>query len=406
MGRLDTRENRTLHIPDISDPNIRELLGRIEQLWRAFFSHNHTTTGGGGALTMGIGRDEGPYNGLKQTANPDGTNTLQMLATDTAGVPYFDASSRDYLPNSKMVRIGYADAIHIDLPPSSGGVEQHTDVAILTGTGAAAMALASHTHPGTDLTNLDFTDSGHGAIGTNASIGASYVLDVHELISDALPIDAPRRALRAQITLNHSSYSGYPFIYGLISAVQISAGNANALGGVIVGLRAHVYHGGDGNAHNSAAIEAKTPSVYGAGDLDRAYGIIIYDADASGTGEITEQYGLYISEQTKGTSIKYNLFSLGATAKHYIQGLLGIGVAVPTDPLEVAGNVKATTLQSTQTTGTAPLTVASTTVVPNLNADTVDGYHAADLLAPAVSLGRAVCFADQVLCMNDEIVWL
>lgn len=34
------------------------------------------------------------------------------------------------------------------------------------------------------------------------------------------------------------------------------------------------------------------------------------------------------------------------------------------------------TLQSTVTTGTAPLTVASTTVVTNLNSDKLDGYDA------------------------------
>lgn len=41
-----------------------------------------------------------------------------------------------------------------------------------------------------------------------------------------------------------------------------------------------------------------------------------------------------------------------------------------------AGNVSGNTLTSTISTGTAPLTVTSTTVVTNLNADTVDGLHA------------------------------
>lgn len=35
-------------------------------------------------------------------------------------------------------------------------------------------------------------------------------------------------------------------------------------------------------------------------------------------------------------------------------------------------------VQSTVTTGTAPLVVASTTVVPNLNSDLLDGYQSAD----------------------------
>lgn len=43
----------------------------------------------------------------------------------------------------------------------------------------------------------------------------------------------------------------------------------------------------------------------------------------------------------------------------------------------VGGYIKATTLQSTQTTGTAPLTVASTTMVTNLQAETASKWHTA-----------------------------
>jgi hypothetical protein len=55
---------------------------------------------------------------------------------------------------------------------------------------------------------------------------------------------------------------------------------------------------------------------------------------------------------------------------------IGIGVS-PTQKLHVAGNVLATQLQSNVATGTAPLQVASTTLVTNLNADLLDGQHGA-----------------------------
>ena len=58
---------------------------------------------------------------------------------------------------------------------------------------------------------------------------------------------------------------------------------------------------------------------------------------------------------------------------------VGIGVADPDQKLEVNGTAKATTFQSTAITGTAPFTVASTTVVTNLNADLLDGYSALGL---------------------------
>lgn len=60
--------------------------------------------------------------------------------------------------------------------------------------------------------------------------------------------------------------------------------------------------------------------------------------------------------------------------------LLGTGTDNGTDKLQVNGSilgttVKGTTLTSTIATGTAPLTVSSTTTVSNLSADMLDGLH-------------------------------
>jgi hypothetical protein len=56
-------------------------------------------------------------------------------------------------------------------------------------------------------------------------------------------------------------------------------------------------------------------------------------------------------------------------------GRVGIGTITPAELLEVNGNVRGTRFISTAT-GTAPMTVASTTVVANLNADLLDGNEA------------------------------
>ena len=70
-------------------------------------------------------------------------------------------------------------------------------------------------------------------------------------------------------------------------------------------------------------------------------------------------------------------------------GNVGIATTTPSEKLEVSGNAKATTFISTQATGTAPFTVASTTAVTNLNADLLDGSHgsAFALLAGATFTG-------------------
>jgi hypothetical protein len=53
---------------------------------------------------------------------------------------------------------------------------------------------------------------------------------------------------------------------------------------------------------------------------------------------------------------------------------------VATTTVTASGLAKALTFESTQATGTAPLAVASTTVVTNLNADTVDGVQGANIV--------------------------
>lgn len=70
----------------------------------------------------------------------------------------------------------------------------------------------------------------------------------------------------------------------------------------------------------------------------------------------------------------------------------GIGALKTDGSLEALGLLKASTIQSTVATGTAPMTVASTTVVTNLNADRLDGNDSSyfdnrDITAISTSAG-------------------
>jgi hypothetical protein len=57
-------------------------------------------------------------------------------------------------------------------------------------------------------------------------------------------------------------------------------------------------------------------------------------------------------------------------------GNVGIGIASPTQKLSVSGAISATAqIITTQSTGTSPLAVSSTTMVANLNADLWDGFQ-------------------------------
>lgn len=64
--------------------------------------------------------------------------------------------------------------------------------------------------------------------------------------------------------------------------------------------------------------------------------------------------------------------------------------------LSANGEARGNTLRATVATGTAPLTIASTTMVPNLNADMVDGVHASTI----VQTGGSPTLANLVLTGN------
>ena len=75
------------------------------------------------------------------------------------------------------------------------------------------------------------------------------------------------------------------------------------------------------------------------------------------------------------TILQWNYASNG-TDMYRLQGNIGIGTSVFTEKLTVLGNVSAGQFISTVTSGTAPLTVTSTTQVSNLNASLLAGKSA------------------------------
>ena len=91
------------------------------------------------------------------------------------------------------------------------------------------------------------------------------------------------------------------------------------------------------------------------------------------------------------TAYQGNKLQLGANGSDGVititTGLnVGIGVAGPSEKLEVNGKVKATQLISTIAQGTAPLSVTSNTMVQNLNADLLDGHEGSYYAAAATTI--------------------
>ena len=114
-------------------------------------------------------------------------------------------------------------------------------------------------------------------------------------------------------------------------------------------------------------------------------GEFIIDIDG---GTLTNAYLTYGAYEGTIQAGCWNLY-YPSDAPSFINGELRLGATTDlgSEKLQVTGNVRATgsisgnTLISTVATGTAPLTVASTTLVTNLNADLLDGKSLVDSAA-------------------------
>ncbi|MGA8029286.1 MAG: hypothetical protein WB992_19265, partial [Bryobacteraceae bacterium] len=260
-----------------------------------------------------------------------------------------------------------------------------------------------------------------GKVGLAITSPSAY-LDVYPTTTAyASSASVTAQAIRGNITANPSSAS-----YGIYEGVRGQANDAGATNRVgtlkgfvsstgttsnqtvdaLYGLfsQAQVSKTG-GTAAAAYGIFANTVETAGAltagyglfaqaqGTMGTAYGVYSSVTNYS-SGKPANGYGVYIAPLTvSGTS--FGLYQGGSSDKNYFAGNVGLGTTTPSALLEVNGTAKfdgavtfaggetytgnVTTsgqLISTVATGTAPLSVASTTQVANLNASLLGGMAA------------------------------
>lgn len=145
------------------------------------------------------------------------------------------------------------------------------------------------------------------------------------------------------------------------------------------------------------------PAIYGAkiqmqndnnGTITNAYNIRIGNIYNNASGLITNNYGIYIDSQTRGATLNYAIYTNA--------GLVHFGDNVDlaaAKTLSLSGQVI-----STLATGTSPLSVTSTTVNTNLNADMVDGNHVASgVYTPSLTNGTNVAASTAYECQYIQV---
>jgi len=147
------------------------------------------------------------------------------------------------------------------------------------------------------------------------------------------------------------SNSGAYQHFGLFSEAtsNVSSGTLNELRGGWLQAR----HGNTGTV-TSATGSFSSISNASSGVISNAYGSYIATPTNSGGGTITNNYGLFISDQNIGTN-KWSLYQAGTSDRNYFAGSVGIGINAPTAVL----NIKS----GTATAGTAPIKFTSGTLL-------------------------------------------
>lgn len=120
---------------------------------------------------------------------------------------------------------------------------------------------------------------------------------------------------------NSFDFSWVAGLYG--DAAHQGTGTAD----VVIGLEMYAENLGAGNVAGLWGMYCQVGN-YGSGTLTNGYGLFIDRPVNSGGGTYTNNYGIGIEDQTSGGTIagnNFNLFSEGVTAKHIVEGTLGIG---------------------------------------------------------------------------------
>jgi uncharacterized coiled-coil protein SlyX len=209
-----------------------------------------------------------------------------------------------------------------------------------------------------------------GIVYTKLNLGGSGIVSGSTQVTPLLP----NGTVSGSAQINHDSTNGFVANEHIDhSSVTITAGSGLTGGGDITANITFTVGQGDGISVSADAVSVDGTVLRTTGD-----GVVSGSAQITLTGDVTGAANSNTVGKIQGISITSGeatqLANIDTTTISTTQwGYLGSsnqGIATSNSPSFVR-------LTSTQTTGTAPFTVASTTVVTNLNADLLDGVQGA-----------------------------
>ena len=184
------------------------------------------------------------------------------------------------------------------------------------------------------------TVRGDGDVGVGTS-SPDAKLDVEKSSSTAGVVDSI--GINQKLTANPSSDSASQFM-GMRSYVLIPGSNGNNFTDSLRGLFSFVEHAGSGNLSKMYGQRVQLSNT-GAGTTGSAIGLQINKVINDGGGTINNTYGVYIDDLTNGTQVNtpYSFYASDGNSLNYFAGDVGIGLAGPSYPLDVVGDINSST---------------------------------------------------------------
>lgn len=228
---------------------------------------------------------------------------------------------------------------------------------------------------------------GHSATGAGATVNGitsasdavsgatahNTIAAVYETVTTLDSATTMYEGLGGVLKLNPSAAPLFNQLIGNNGGVEVVAGNAEDFGGgALQGMNGSFIHAGTGTVGTAVSLQGPFLNL-STGTITNGYGVRSIGINFnSGTitnytgidsaiainlgtitnhkgiqiqtpnnfGTITNNYGLYIQDQSSvGSSLSYNIYSDGATAKNYFAGLVGIGAdTTPDASLEIVND--------------------------------------------------------------------
>lgn len=354
INNLQTELNSKLNLSDIG-VTIQGYSTILANTTASYTTSEQTKlTGIEAGAEVNVNADWGAISGDAQILNKPVLSTVATTGaySDLSGLPILGTASATNITD-------YATSAQGALADTSIQPEDLSTLSI------PATTLTSGTLPIERMPSLtgDITST----VGT-----VNTTLSANTILTKLLTVDGTGSGLDADLVDGrHLGQTGINYVPYVNNSGFLGIGNSSPVAPITVGTRL----AGEPTFNGDLVIN-QTGATLG---LNTSGGLT-FKIDGTGNG-----YGVRLLQWFNGInaynfSMEYRhnsaTWTTGWTVTHI--GNMGIGVTNPTERLEVLGNIRGTRLIATQATGTSPMTVSSTTVVTNLNADLLDGKHASN----------------------------